>query len=106
METLGAFALTEPYVGSDAGGIRTRARRDGEAYVIEEEKQWTGNALDADVVLVWARNNEDVAGALLVEKAAITPAAPFMAGNGSARAHPDFDVSVMPQVRGIQKRVW
>ncbi len=43
-ERLGAFALTEPGAGSDARGIRTRARWDGEAWVIDGTKMFTSNA--------------------------------------------------------------
>jgi hypothetical protein len=61
---------------------RTRQHKDPyasgrEAYAIEGEKQWTGKALDVDVRLVVARNDEDEAGVFLVEKAAaMTPGAP------------------------------
>nr|WP_253767131.1 acyl-CoA dehydrogenase family protein [Goodfellowiella coeruleoviolacea] len=60
MEKIGAFALTEPHGGSDvAGGLRTTARRDGDTWVLNGEKRWIGNATFADLVVVWARDEED-----------------------------------------------
>ena len=58
-EALGAFALTEPHAGSDAGAIRTRAERVGavdapSAYRLTGTKIWTSNAPEADRFLVFA----------------------------------------------------
>ncbi len=51
---LGCFALTEPGAGSDAAGIRTRARRDGDDYVLDGTKVFITNGTHADVALVFA----------------------------------------------------
>jgi glutaryl-CoA dehydrogenase len=60
MELIGAFGLTEPEVGSGiAGGLATRARRDGDAWVLDGEKKWIGNASFADLVVIWARDEAD-----------------------------------------------
>ncbi|MEU6531079.1 MULTISPECIES: acyl-CoA dehydrogenase family protein [Streptomyces] len=60
MDTVGAFALTEPLDGSDiAAGMRTTARRDGDTWVLNGAKRWIGNATFADHVVVWARDVED-----------------------------------------------
>jgi glutaryl-CoA dehydrogenase len=60
MERIGAFALTEPGGGSDvAGGLRTTARRDGHSWLINGAKRWIGNGTFADVVVVWARDEDD-----------------------------------------------
>jgi acyl-CoA dehydrogenase len=53
-EALGAFALTEPQAGSDAGAIRTRAVLDGDVYRLTGTKIWISNAPDADRYLVFA----------------------------------------------------
>lgn len=53
-EKLGCFALTEPGAGSDAGALRTRARRDGDAYVLDGDKVFITNGTHADVALVFA----------------------------------------------------
>ena len=69
LETIGAFALTEPFIGSDASHIQTRATRVGDRYVLNGAKRWIGNATFADVTVVWARDEDSgqVAG-FLVEK--------------------------------------
>ncbi|MEV5016625.1 acyl-CoA dehydrogenase family protein [Streptomyces sp. NPDC053780] len=60
METVGAFALTEPLDGSDiAAGMHTTARRDGDTWVLDGQKRWIGNATFADHVVVWARDVDD-----------------------------------------------
>jgi glutaryl-CoA dehydrogenase len=57
MEKIGAFALTEPDVGSGvAGGLTTTAQRDGDIWVLNGQKKWIGNATFADHVIVWARD--------------------------------------------------
>ena len=53
-ERLGCFCLTEPQAGSDAAAIATRARRDGEDYVIDGVKQFITSGKEADVALVFA----------------------------------------------------
>lgn len=60
METLGAFGLTEPDVGSAvAGGLKTTARREGDTWVLNGEKKWIGNATFADFTIIWAQDEED-----------------------------------------------
>lgn len=57
--TLGCFGLTEPGTGSDAGNLRTRARRDGDDWVIDGAKIFITNGTWADVALVFARTSDD-----------------------------------------------
>ncbi len=52
---IAAFALTEPASGSDVANLTTRARRDGDHYVIDGEKTWISNGGIADVYVVFAR---------------------------------------------------
>ena len=52
---LGAFALTEPEFGSNPGGLRCRARKTTDGYLLDGSKRWIGNATVADVVIVWAK---------------------------------------------------
>ncbi len=58
-EKIGAFALTEPQAGSDAGGVQTTAQQDGAEYVINGRKKWISFAQIADVFLVVARLGDD-----------------------------------------------
>ncbi|WP_341924614.1 acyl-CoA dehydrogenase family protein [Nocardioides psychrotolerans] len=60
MELIGAFGLTEPDVGSAISqGLATSARRDGDGWVLNGEKKWIGNASFADLVVIWARDEDD-----------------------------------------------
>jgi alkylation response protein AidB-like acyl-CoA dehydrogenase len=56
---LGAYCLSEPQAGSDVSGIRTRATRDGDAYVVNGTKQWISNGSCADYYILFARTSED-----------------------------------------------
>lgn len=56
---LGCFGLTEPGNGSDAGNLATRARRDGDDWVIDGSKIFITNGTWADVALVFARTSDD-----------------------------------------------
>src|SRR6266403_3447315 len=53
-----SFGLSEPHAGSDAGALRTTARRDGAEYVINGSKQWITSGDRAGVTIVWARTGE------------------------------------------------
>jgi glutaryl-CoA dehydrogenase len=69
MDLIGAFALTEPMIGSDASHIQTTARRDGDHYVLNGEKRWIGAGTFADVVVVWAQDDQTgQVGGFVVEK--------------------------------------
>ncbi|HXU17081.1 MAG TPA: acyl-CoA dehydrogenase family protein [Terriglobales bacterium] len=59
-DKLGCFGLTEPDFGSNPGGMRTRARKSGNEYVLNGEKMWITSGSIADVAVVWAKvENED-----------------------------------------------
>ncbi len=59
-ETIGAFGLTEPDVGSGASrGLTTTARREGDTWVLNGQKKWIGNATFSDVTVIWARDLAD-----------------------------------------------
>ena len=62
-ELIGAFALTEPEAGSDAGSLRTRAEPDGDCWAITGAKQWITNGSHAGTFLLFARTDESTAGA-------------------------------------------
>jgi alkylation response protein AidB-like acyl-CoA dehydrogenase len=62
-EVLGAFALTEPEAGSDAGSLRTRAEPVGDGWVITGAKQWITNGRHAGTFLLFARTDESTDGA-------------------------------------------
>jgi butyryl-CoA dehydrogenase len=62
-EHLGAFALTEPEAGSDAGAIRTKAEPSGNGWTITGAKQWITNGRYSGTFLVFARTDQSTAGA-------------------------------------------
>jgi alkylation response protein AidB-like acyl-CoA dehydrogenase len=62
-EGLGAFALTEPGSGSDAGSLRTTAVPDGDGWRITGTKQWCTNGSHASTFLLFARTDPETAGA-------------------------------------------
>jgi hypothetical protein len=70
-EMLGAFCLTEPHVGSEASGLRTTARRDGDFYVLDGVKQFITSGKHGDVAIVMAVTDKSAGkrgiGAFIVE---------------------------------------
>ena len=64
-DAIGCFGLTEPDSGSDPGSMRTRARRDGDDWVLDGTKMWITNGSIADVAVVWAQTDEGVRGFLV-----------------------------------------
>src|SRR6202142_3057953 len=68
-EKLGCFGLTEPDFGSNPGGMRTRARKVGNEYVLNGEKMWITSGTIADVAVIWAKveNEGDKVPGFLVE---------------------------------------
>jgi glutaryl-CoA dehydrogenase len=66
-EKIGCFGLTEPDFGSNPGGMRTYAKRDGNQWVLNGAKAWITNGSIADVAVVWAKVDGVVRG-FLVEK--------------------------------------
>ncbi|MFC3744035.1 acyl-CoA dehydrogenase family protein [Paractinoplanes deccanensis] len=61
-ELIGCFGLTEPDHGSDPANMATRARRDGDDWILDGGKMWITNAPVADVAVIWARAEEGVVG--------------------------------------------
>ena len=57
-EAIGCFGLTEPDFGSDPAGMRTRAQRDGDDWVLDGTKMWITNGSVADVAVVWAQTDD------------------------------------------------
>jgi glutaryl-CoA dehydrogenase len=95
--TLSAFALTEPEHGSDVVRLGTSARRDGDWWVLNGAKRWIGLGTVADLVLVWARD-EDTGGVgcFVIDLRDPVQAAGYeasvMDGKSAMRAMPNADI--------------
>jgi len=66
-EVIGCFGLTEPDSGSDPGSMQTRARRDGDSYILNGTKMWITNGGIAELAVVWAKTEDGIRG-FLVER--------------------------------------
>ncbi len=64
---IGCFGLTEPDHGSDPGGMETRARKDGDGWILNGTKRWITNGSIADVAVIWAKVDQGITG-FVVEK--------------------------------------
>lgn len=114
-QLIGCFGLTEPDFGSNPGGMRARARRDGDSWVLNGTKAWITNGTIADVAVVWAKTEdggpESVRG-FLVEKGMPGFSAREIPGKFSLRASRTSELSfqdvrvpdrnVLPGVVGLK----
>ncbi|HEY6968278.1 MAG TPA: acyl-CoA dehydrogenase family protein [Candidatus Angelobacter sp.] len=58
-EKLGCFGLTEPDFGSNPSGMRTRAKKVGNEYILNGEKMWITSGSIADIAVIWAKSEDD-----------------------------------------------
>ena len=110
-EAIGCFGLTEPDAGSDPGSMRTRARRDGDDWVLDGRKMWITNGSIADVAVVWAHTDDGVRGFVVPTS---TPgfSAPLIKHKMSLRASVTSELvldgvrlpesAMLPEVKGLK----
>jgi glutaryl-CoA dehydrogenase len=84
-KAIGCFGLTEPDFGSNPAGMRARAVKDGDHWILNGEKAWITSGTIADLALVWARTDEGIRG-FLVEKGTPGYTAKDIKGKWSLRA--------------------
>jgi len=84
-EWIGCFGLTEPNHGSDPGGMVTRARKTDGGYLLHGAKMWISNAPIADVLVIWAKDDDNVIRGFLLEKGIKGLSAPKIEGKFSLR---------------------
>ncbi|SEK31753.1 acyl-CoA dehydrogenase [Halomonas daqiaonensis] len=111
-EWVGAFGLTEPDHGSDPGGMSTRATRTDNGWRLNGTKTWITNSPIADVLVVWARDDEGIVNGFILEKGMKGLSAPKIEGKFSLRASitgqiamQDVEVSEeqrLPNVTGLK----
>src|SRR5579864_2542381 len=85
-EWIGCFGLTEPDHGSDAGGMKSRARKVADGYVLKGAKMWISNSPIADVFMVWAKTDDGRVRGFILEKGMKGLSAPKIEGKFSLRA--------------------
>jgi len=114
-ELIGCFGLTEPDAGSDPGSMQTRARRDGDHYVLNGTKMWITNSPLAQVALVWAKVDDGGAESIrgfLVERGMPGFETPTVHGKMSLRASSTGEIvcsdvrvpsaNMLPGVQGLR----
>jgi len=100
-ELIGCFGLTEPDSGSDPGSMTTRARADGEDYVLNGTKMWITSAPVAHLAVVWAKVDDGGAESIrgfIVERGMAGFETPTVHGKMSLRASPTGEI-VLTDVR-------
>ncbi|WP_345862149.1 acyl-CoA dehydrogenase [Shewanella algae] len=110
-ELIGCFGLTEPDVGSDPGGMKTRAEAIPGGYRLHGNKMWITNSPIADLFLVWAKLDGVICG-FLVEKGTPGLSAPKIEGKFSLRASITGEIvldgvevgvdALLPNVEGLK----
>ncbi len=96
-EMVGCFGLTEPDVGSDPGGMTTRARKTKGGYALTGAKTWITNSPVADLFLVWAKTEDEIIRGFLLERGMAGLSTPKIEGKFSLRASITGEI-VMDQV--------
>ncbi len=85
-EYVGCFGLTEPDHGSDAGGMKSRAREVDGGYLLNGAKMWISHSPIADVMVVWAKDEGDVVRGFILERGMKGLSTPKIEGKFSLRA--------------------
>ena len=83
---LGCFGLTEPDHGSDPSGMTTHFKEDGDHIILNGAKMWISNAPQADIAVVWAKNEEGIIHGIIVERGMDGFSTPTTHGKWSLRA--------------------
>ncbi len=111
-EQVGCFGLTEPDHGSDPGGMRTRARKSDGGYLLSGAKMWITNSPIADVMVVWAKTEDDVIRGFVLERGMQGLSTPKIEGKFSLRASVTGEIvmdnvevpeeNLLPGVQGLR----
>ena len=85
-EIIGSFGLTEPDAGSDPGAMKTKAIKVKGGYELSGTKTWISNAPYADVIIVWAKDEDNVIRGFIVDRESKGLSTPKIEGKLSLRA--------------------
>ncbi len=109
---IGCFGLTEPDHGSDPGGMKTRARKVKNGWLISGTKTWITNAPIADIAIVWAKDDENNIRGFIIEKELNGFSTPKIEGKFSLRASITGEIvldevlvpetALLPNVKGLK----
>ena len=109
---IGAFGLTEPDHGSDPGSMTTRARAVDGGFRLDGAKMWISNSPIADVMVVWAKDDEGFIRGFLLERGMKGLSTPKIEGKFSLRASPTGEIvmenvfcpheNAFPDIRGLK----
>ena len=111
-EFLGAFGLTEPDFGSDAGSMISRARKVDGGYLLNGAKMWITNSPVADVFVIWAKNEAGIIRGFILERGMKGLSTPKIEGKFSLRISITGEVvmddvfvpdeNLLPNVEGLK----
>ncbi|MCW5606279.1 MAG: acyl-CoA dehydrogenase family protein, partial [Burkholderiales bacterium] len=111
-ELLGCFGLTEPDHGSDPGSMQSRAKRTDGGYLLTGNKIWITHAPIADVLVVWAKDDEGTVRGFILERGMKGLTTRRIEGKFSVRASPTGEIvmdnvfvpeeNVLPGVSGLK----
>jgi len=93
-EWIACFGLTEPDYGSDAGGMKSRARKVDGGYLLNGSKMWISHAPVADVFVVWAKTEDDVVRGFILERGMKGLSTAIIEGKFSLRASVTGEVAM------------
>lgn len=85
-ELIGCFGLTEPDAGSDPGSMQSRAKKVEGGYLLNGSKTWITNAPVADILVIWAKDEQGVLRGFLAQKGAKGLETPYLKGKFALRA--------------------
>ena len=111
-EIVGSFGLTEPDAGSDPGSMKTKFKKVKDGYIINGTKTWISNSPFADVIIVWAKDDDDVIRGFIVERGTKGLSTPKIEGKMSLRSTSTGQVvledvfcsedSLLPNITGLR----
>ena len=111
-EMVGSFGLTEPDAGSDPGSMKTRVKKVKDGYLINGTKTWISNSPFADVIIVWAKDDDEVIRGFIIDRETKGLSTPKIEGKMSLRASSTGQVvledvfcsedNLLPNVSGLR----
>ncbi len=111
-DMLGCFGLTEPDHGSDPSGMTTHFKEDGDDIILNGAKMWISNSPQADIAVVWAKNEDGIIHGVIVERGMTGFSTPTTHGKWSLRASITGELvfdnvripksNILPGVKGLK----